>query len=148
MILVWLLHLKTLNSYIWGCEDIELPGNGLEIGMGYQNTLQIEAQCNNQNQGIIAALATLNYQEQGYSDWFLPSLDELTEAYIVLGLSGWRFSSSLYSENMAYGLHSANGISADGVGFAASIRPIEPLGIGQWAVWMKQHVTLIQKEYV
>ena len=63
----------------WSCNNsLDLDGaDGTAIGTGAQNTLDILAACPN-SEGIVAdmcAKLTLN----GYSDWFLPSLDELGE---------------------------------------------------------------------
>lgn len=61
----------------WGCSHIDLNGAaGTAIGTGAQNTLDILAGC--ATEGTAADMcAKLNLN--GYSDWFLPSLDELGE---------------------------------------------------------------------
>ena len=58
----------------WGCYETAISGaDGTEIGTGKQNTLDIVADC--ATSGSAAAVcATLT--SGGYSDWFLPSLDE------------------------------------------------------------------------
>jgi hypothetical protein len=56
-----------------------------------------------------AAQVTTYYSQGGYSDWFLPSRDELDFMYKNLKQknlggfsSGWYWSSSQYSESSAY----------------------------------------------
>ena len=69
----------------WGCvnappqqSDIQVlsGANGTALGTGEQNTLDIVAECSEQN---IAAKAALDYSNGGYSDWFLPSSVELNK---------------------------------------------------------------------
>lgn len=72
----------------WGCEGtLILEGASPEaIGQGVINTATIVASC--ATSGISARICdelTLN----GYSDWFLPSLDELTEMYTKLKVNGF-----------------------------------------------------------
>ena len=62
------------------------------IGYGNQNTLDILSGC---MQTEIAAEACYNSNNGGYSDWFLPSKDELNEMYLNRNQIGG-FSSSCY----------------------------------------------------
>jgi len=77
----------TDEGFEWGCyEHIVSVAEGQAIGTGYQNTLDIVAQnCYIDNGGISAAQAALNYASEGYTDWHLPSLDELYEMYSSIG---------------------------------------------------------------
>ena len=82
--------LEDLGSYQWGCYGQSVSGaDGTAIGTGYQNTLDIVSQnCQTQNGGITAAQATLNASTEGYTDWYLPSFDELYEMYNTIGNGG------------------------------------------------------------
>ena len=77
----------TSEGYEWGCYQQTVSGaDGTGIGTGYQNTLDIVAQnCQTQNGGITAAQATLNYSVEGFTDWYLPSKEELQEMYSTIG---------------------------------------------------------------
>lgn len=76
----------------WGCYSdavtIPVPGaEGIVVGTGKQNTLDILAACA-AFPGIAAELAA-NYELNGYTDWFLPSKEELNLMYrnlFTLGL--------------------------------------------------------------
>jgi len=107
----------TEEGFEWGCYYQSVSGvDGTSIGTGYQNTLDIVAQnCQTQNGGITAAQATLNYSAEGYTNWFLPSKDELQEMNNTIGngdsqdnIGGfdvsdypYYWSSSEYSSNLA-----------------------------------------------
>jgi hypothetical protein len=62
---------------------------GSEIGDGYNNTMNlIENQCNQDVDGTNAITAVINYENGGYSDWYIPSLMELSEIYNLYNTVG------------------------------------------------------------
>jgi prepilin-type N-terminal cleavage/methylation domain-containing protein len=67
--------------------------DGLLIGTGAQNTIDIVAQSGNVAATSAAAYAS-DYTYGGFSDWFLPSKDELTELYTNRNSVG--FSTDFY----------------------------------------------------
>jgi hypothetical protein len=71
------------NGYEWGCLNEIVDGaDGIAIGNGYQNTIDVITQnCQTQNGGITASQAALSLETEGYSDWYLPSKDELYSIY-------------------------------------------------------------------
>jgi hypothetical protein len=58
----------------WGCEGVLVNATGSSIGTGQTNTMLIVNNCS--AQGIAAKICN-DLVLNGYSDWFLPSIDEL-----------------------------------------------------------------------
>jgi hypothetical protein len=101
----------------WGCDGAVISGaDGAAIGTGNQNTLDIMNGCS--TSGIAARLCgdlVLN----GYSDWYLPSKDELNKLFINQALiSGfpvnYYWSSTESSSYGAWFLFQANGLNIGG----------------------------------
>jgi len=74
------------STYQWGCYGLSISGaDGTALGTGYQNTLDIVAGC---SENPMAASESLAYESLGYTDWYLPSKDELKEMYNTIGNGG------------------------------------------------------------
>ena len=81
----YVASIQDLGLYEWGCyseyQTIEGADN-FSLGSGYQNTLDlINANCPNESGLTSAFEAASNYEYMGYSDWYLPSYDELLLMY-------------------------------------------------------------------
>jgi len=91
----------------WGCYGVSIWGaDGTAVGTGEQNTIDIEAGCTTAG---TAADICANLGLGGYSNWFLPSKDELNLMHTNLkdfGLGGFAdygyWSSSEVSANYAW----------------------------------------------
>ncbi|MBE0639480.1 MAG: DUF1566 domain-containing protein [Bacteroidales bacterium] len=100
----------------WGCYGTTISGaDGKALGTGAQNTLDIVAGCNTAD---IAAQICNDLVLNGYSDWYLPSRDELNKLFLNKNAVGgfapvWYWSSSEYSGYMAYRQSFYNGIQWD-----------------------------------
>ena len=102
------------GTYVWGCYGTSIDGaDGAAIGTGLQNTLEIVAGCSDTN---TAAFQSLNFTTENYTDWYLPSIDELAEMNNIFGLDSdignfqndyW--SSSEYSYYGAWSVTFPNG---------------------------------------
>ena len=92
---------------IWGCSGTNLPGaDGTAIGTGFQNTIDIIAGCT--TSGTVADICA-NLNLNGYSDWFLPSRDELNLMWTNLADSdGDGFNNGVTDPNNLGGFASTN----------------------------------------
>ena len=71
---------------IWGCAGTFISGaDGTAVGTDAQNTLDILSGC---PERPIAASVAFEYSLNGFSDWFLPSKDELDLMYQRLHVQG------------------------------------------------------------
>lgn len=109
------------NWVIWGCYGLRINGaNGVNIFDGLQNTLDIVANCAEQN---IAARLCYDLVLNGYDDWYLPSLSELYTLYenkTLIGgfIDGSEQFPSYYwtsTQENTRGLSSAYGMNFSGI---------------------------------
>ena len=115
------------STYEWGCYSTPIIGaDGESIGTGLQNTLDIVASC---PETPIAVSIALNSIINSYSDWYLPSKDELLEMYNRIGegapegnIGGFSnsgyWSSSEINSNLAWYVYFGNGDSFSNVKYA------------------------------
>ena len=94
-----LVYGNDIGVYEWGCYQTDVLGaDGFNIGSGFQNTEDIiNENCqNDENEPeITASKASVNYDVDGYDDWYLPSIEELE--LIPLSLTNtWYWSSTEY----------------------------------------------------
>jgi hypothetical protein len=69
----------------WGCYNNSAPiVTGAAIGTGASNTTNIIAGCNKSESGVAAKIAS-DYEFDGFTDWYLPSLNELNEMLTSIG---------------------------------------------------------------
>jgi len=96
----------------WGCYGTYITGaDGTAIGTGNQNTIDIEAGCTTAG---TAADICANLTLGGYSDWFLPSKDELNQMYLNKAVIGgftnyFYWSSTEGDSNYAWRQNLSNG---------------------------------------
>jgi hypothetical protein len=119
-----------IGRAVWGCYGTLIDGaDGVAIGTGAQNTLDILAGCNETGTAAkICADLVLNEKE----DWFLPSKDELNAIYTKLYLNGFGgFALNVYwssTENAnggAWGQGFANGTqTTNGKSYATYVRAV------------------------
>ena len=82
-------------SLCWGCYKTAVSGTSTAVGTGSANTTKIISVCTGYT--MIAANVCSNYSYSGYSDWFLPSKDELILMNTNLGSQGLgNFASASY----------------------------------------------------
>ena len=92
----------------WGCEGTATGATGTAIGTGLANTNTIVSSCNEE---IYAARECHDYSHNGFTDWYLPSKDELYQLYqnrVAIGGFGTKayyWSSSEQSAANAWSLY-------------------------------------------
>jgi hypothetical protein len=95
----------------------EIPGaDGTALGTGNQNTIDIVARCT--TEGIAAKLCS-DLVLNGFSDWYLPSKDELNKLYLnsaAVGdfASSFYWSSTEFTDERAWSQRIINGIQSTG----------------------------------
>jgi hypothetical protein len=93
-------------SLYWGCYKTAITGTSTAIGTGAANTTLIIAGCVGNT--MIAANVCNNFEYSGYTDWYLPSKDELNELYLQKSIVGGfnigdnYWSSSQYTPECAW----------------------------------------------
>ena len=94
-----------INNRQWGCTTEVIGADATGLLSGYQNTLDIISAC--VDFGDSAAHDCANLVEGGYSDWYLPSKDELNKIYLnktaIGGFStNFYWSSTEFSSNSGW----------------------------------------------
>lgn len=79
------------SPMVWGCTDKAVANTNAAIGKGAANTDLIVTACGNYSAaGVCADLVT-----KGYSDWYLPSLNELRKIFVnqqsVMGFAAAKY---------------------------------------------------------
>jgi uncharacterized protein (TIGR02145 family)/uncharacterized repeat protein (TIGR02543 family) len=82
----------------WGCGGTFIGGTSTALGTGAANTAAIVAGC---SLAGIAARICNDLELNGYSDWYLPSKDELNKLYINRAAIGG-FASNFYTSSSEY----------------------------------------------
>ena len=88
----------------WGCFGTEIAGaDGVALGTGNQNTIDIIAGCET---ALIAARICDDLVLNGFSDWYLPSKEELNKLHLNQGAIG-DFAADFYWSSSEFDLNSA-----------------------------------------
>jgi hypothetical protein len=100
----------------WGCYGTTIAGaDGLAIGTGNQNTIDIMSGCATAN---IAARKCGDLGLNVYTDWYLPSIDELTKLYFNIGQGAPAPNINVGAFAFAYYCSSTEGDSSSAWGFS------------------------------
>jgi len=101
------------GNFPWGCFGTDIPNTSTSVGSGATNTAYIMSVC---FQRPIAASVCADLVLNGYSDWYLPSRDELQMMYSRLHLQGlggfgggWYWSSSQFNPINAWFMNFVGG---------------------------------------
>jgi Protein of unknown function (DUF1566) len=117
-----------LPNVEWGPLNFATNAKGIAIGTGQSNTTTITAA---QGAGNYAAKSCDDLILNGYSDWYLPSRDELNELYIQKSevggfVTGHYWSSTENDAERVWGQLFTNGAQTSGFGKSSqlAVRPI------------------------
>ncbi len=93
----------------WGCYNAPVEDTEVGVGTGQENTKKIIVSCRTGNAKIAARLCN-EFVSEGFSDWFLPSKEELNLLYeqkeIIGGYEhGYYWSSSEFDQHFAWYQH-------------------------------------------
>ena len=116
---------------VWGCEDTDPGAVGTAIGTGAQNTAIIVAGCT--ETGIAAKLADA-YALNGFTDWFLPSLDEMRQLLLQYQIVGGLDLNSAYWTSTEIALTPGNTFRAAYVGDFQEGLPDGGIRVSPWKV--------------
>lgn len=92
----------------WGCSGTQISGTNTTLGSGNSNTQAIVGICSS---STIAAALCNNLISGGYSDWYLPSRDELNKLYSNKGSIGGFANASYWSSSQSSTSATTNAIS-------------------------------------
>ncbi len=131
------------STVVWGCgpslvaiDYVKVGSTSAAIGTGAANTAAIIAACGrteshyNVPPSMTAAAAASEYSLNGYTDWYLPSLDELNQLFINRGVvggfvDGYYWSSSEYDSSNAWNQFFGNGLkNFCGKGYPRNVRAV------------------------
>jgi hypothetical protein len=119
---------SNLGNYPWGCRGTIIANTSTALGAGATNTAFIIAAC---AQRPIAASVCADLVLNGYSDWFLPSLNELQLMYSRLylqylgGFVGWKYwSSSQAGPYSVFGFNFSSGFTYDDLNSEDYVRAV------------------------
>ncbi|MFM8838204.1 MAG: DUF1566 domain-containing protein, partial [Bacteroidota bacterium] len=118
------------GSFPWGCPGTDIQNTSTAVGTGAINTAYIMGGC---SERPIAASVCSDLVLNGYSDWYLPSMDELQMMYGRLHLQGlggflgnwWYWSSSQSHPYYAWSMYFGNGyVNGYGKYYYAQVRAV------------------------
>ncbi len=129
-----------LGLYAWGCPGSFVPGTSTSLGSGSANTDSILNSCMARP---IAASVCSGLVANEYSDWYLPSRDEMQLMYNRLYLqgrggfgSGWYWTSSQSGSATAWALNFGMGALSGSAskGLSGMVRPVRTFRPTRWVV--------------
>lgn len=124
---------RDMGTAEWGSSRTSIGGTANDIGSGKENTRRIVERLNNSRETGRAAQLCSGYTQGGFTDWFLPSYEELKLMYNNLKASGlggfadevyWSSSEQFNSSVYANALHFGGGVNTTVKDAAFRVRAI------------------------